>query len=417
MINPTIAWDPTTLFGIDMSRSKCCGKATMKGLRCTRDISLAKQQEIKRLLQKLSSHQPNVAMIDTWLDRLAHCLLCEPMHQDQAENLVDQWEKNFDALIARTRRQYGNYGWDWAMDRTRSQNRELEIEMNRSTQARTRYRQPQNTGPQAATRRSATAAEATRARDRQIPDLVIRQPVSGPADGTEVARDEGIVNSVREELALQVKFEEAGIQATATVNHDSPASPAANRIEDTLGNPIIHRPEMVNIPASDNDASANNNRLEADNILQEAPAPDTTPNLSGECPICLDSIIDRGYLVCCQAYCGRRVIWIEEEDEETPMVEEGDAVDIPLAAPMVEERDAVDIPPAAPMVKAVKLIFNLVKAIARNAVDSLHPLDIEPQLPWREFLSMVAQASLLYILFALFIFSYFLLTPINHNST
>lgn len=163
---------------------------------------LAKQQEIKRMLQTLSRHQPNVAIIDTWLDRLARCLLCEPTHQHQATDFVNQWKRNVDAFAARTRREYGDYHWGSAQLVTMRQNRAIEIEMNRMTQARTQNRQPRNTGPQAATRASATATEATDERDCRIPDLVIRQPVSGAVNPTEVACDGGI-NSMRECIARQ----------------------------------------------------------------------------------------------------------------------------------------------------------------------------------------------------------------------
>ena len=293
-------WNFAYITGIDTTRSQCCGELT-NGQHCTKDISLATQQVVRRLLQTMTHNEPTVAYI--WLDRFARLLLCETTHQHQATGFVDQWKRKIDDHVAKTRRLLPGYQWTTG----------LQIRENHIRLGQRRIRERGNTGPHAANRQPATATEATDKRDRQIPDLVIGEPVSGAANPTEVERD-GELNSMREQLAgQQVEIEELGSQAAATAN-EPPASPVStNRTEDTPTNSIIHRSDAVNTPqeaptptpASDNDASPINHPPEPVNISQEAPAPDATPSLSGECPICYEDLLNGGTLICCQAQCRR----------------------------------------------------------------------------------------------------------------
>lgn len=276
MAPATILWDSPSILGIDISRSKCCGKATSNGQRCTRDIPLVRYQEARRLLQKTSCNEAGVANLDTWLDRLAYCVLCESTHQHQATELVKEWKRKIDAHVFTTQRRFR--GHHWARRVMRREHWTARTDTAGIAQDQEQIRERRNTDLQAATTPSAPAAEAADERDRQNPGLIIRQG----------AAPDGDLNGVTEQLAArhQVETEEPRLCAEATAN-EHPAFPAtANRREDPPASPITHRLETLNSPP-------------------EAAASDDAHSLSGDCPICKEDILDGSDLVCCRAHCKR----------------------------------------------------------------------------------------------------------------
>lgn len=98
----TAHWDPYNVLDIDKSRTVCYGWAPSKGRKCHNPVAMANRQEAQRLLSKMSGLDPFITNLDTWLQELAHRILCKRNHQDQAVGVVGQWKEKIGVYFCHT---------------------------------------------------------------------------------------------------------------------------------------------------------------------------------------------------------------------------------------------------------------------------------------------------------------------------
>jgi len=86
----TPLWDPKTTLQI-ASDNCCVGQAYSKGRKCRIRLAAHNVHKGDSILQDLSTRQPDPDAIGHRLRRLAEVMLCPRWHQDQAQDMVDDW--------------------------------------------------------------------------------------------------------------------------------------------------------------------------------------------------------------------------------------------------------------------------------------------------------------------------------------
>ena len=96
----SIQWNAYEILQIDKARTRCYGWARSKGRKCENPIALRNREEAQRLLARISKLDPGSSNFDRTLRDLAHALLCQRWHQDQATDVVRKWKDNIDQFMS-----------------------------------------------------------------------------------------------------------------------------------------------------------------------------------------------------------------------------------------------------------------------------------------------------------------------------
>ena len=92
-------WDSHTILNITKEQKRCCGWAPSKNRDCHSRINATNRLEAQRLLTTLSARSPSSDGVLSELNKLAHCLLCQRDHQDQAASVVDKWQEKISDFV------------------------------------------------------------------------------------------------------------------------------------------------------------------------------------------------------------------------------------------------------------------------------------------------------------------------------
>ena len=86
-------WSSSEVLEID-DISTCAGYAHSQGRQCNNHLSSGKTEAAETFLDHLSRYAlSSDDVIQKYLKGLAHCLLCPRWHEDQAESLVETWQR------------------------------------------------------------------------------------------------------------------------------------------------------------------------------------------------------------------------------------------------------------------------------------------------------------------------------------
>ena len=89
-------WNPNDVLQLD-NNGCCVGYAPTKGRGCTRKIRQGNVAEFKSILRQISRRQPDADQLESHLECLAKCGLCVKDHQNQIDDMVEQWSQRLRA--------------------------------------------------------------------------------------------------------------------------------------------------------------------------------------------------------------------------------------------------------------------------------------------------------------------------------
>ena len=92
-------WNPYDVLKIVKTRTRCYGRAPSKGRQCENPIALANREKAQQLLAEISSLDPASPNLSRHLQKLAHLLLCQRNHQNQASDVVRQWKEDIEQFL------------------------------------------------------------------------------------------------------------------------------------------------------------------------------------------------------------------------------------------------------------------------------------------------------------------------------
>ncbi|KAK0508376.1 hypothetical protein JMJ35_009460 [Cladonia borealis] len=316
-------WNPSNvLVNID-NRScnfTCVGYARTAGRRCHNTIAYANQIKAARLVAEMSRLDISSREITYLLEELAPLVLCRRWHQNQAADMVDDWQGEVDVLRHKTEAARRAEDEERRQDSRlqRAGERRVREAAQRAEELRHQQREAQQSDetPQAqeATLRAEEASSDQEAVNRIEIQQLRAMLASMCARLQEVEeRNRELQHTITEQSErLPSRAVDQGAVSEADVLLAVPVSPTS-----TLGHHVEEEPALP--------AAATVERVEEDptsptispnDQLPEEPQDSDNLTVEGDCSICLESLGSQNDVTRCIARCGQQFhrdcvgIWI-----------------------------------------------------------------------------------------------------------
>lgn len=92
-------WNPCHVLQLDDMHS-CAGWAYSQHRKCRNPIARRNRLSADRLMVTMGTQEPHTMSMEGDLRTLAGLVLCRRWHQDQVDELVEQWSENIQALAS-----------------------------------------------------------------------------------------------------------------------------------------------------------------------------------------------------------------------------------------------------------------------------------------------------------------------------
>lgn len=320
-------WNPSNILTNIDNRScnfTCVGYAKTAGRRCHNIIAYANQIKAARLVTEMSRLDISSSGITYRLKELAPLVLCRRWHQDQAIDMVDDWQGEVDVL-RRTE----------AARRAEEEERRRDSRLRRAGESRVREaarRAEELRHQQEEAQQADEVHQAQEAAPRTVPRVEEASSEQEAVNRTEIQQLRAMLalmcarlNEMEEnnrELQRRIRSEQPEGRSSRAVGQDAvsdadvlvavPVSPTSTSDHRGAEEPTLPASSPVERVEEDPTSPT----ITPNDDLPEEPEASADRTIEGDCSICLESLGSQNDLTRCVARCGQQFhrdcvgIWI-----------------------------------------------------------------------------------------------------------
>ena len=306
-------WNPSiVLANIDNSSCNitCVGYARTAKRRCHNIIAAANQFKAAKLVTEMSRLDISSPEITYILEELAPLVLCRRWHQNQAADIVDDWQEGVDVL--RRKREAARRAEEEGRRRdSRLRGAEERRVREAAKRAEERRHQPEaapQTDEVQQAQGAATRAEEASSEQEAVNRIEIQQLRTELA--LMCARLEEVVESNRE-LLRTTRSEQPERRPSRAVDQDAaleadvliaiPVSPTSTSDDLVAEEPVL----PARTPVGNVEEDPPSATISPNDHLPEEPEDSDNRRMEGDCSICLESLGSQSDLTRCIARCGQ----------------------------------------------------------------------------------------------------------------